>query len=168
MRVYLIGYMGCGKSSVAKKLAAKLGYKCIDLDRYIEKHEGESIPDIFAKVGEEGFRKIERRHLNRVSEIDMTVIATGGGTPCFENNIELINSSGISIYLKMNCIDLVNRLMDAKTERPLLKGKNKNELFDYITSQLEKRAVFYGQAKYTLAAKGIKINQLIEIIKNKN
>ena len=168
MRIYLIGYMGCGKSSVAKKLAARLAYSCIDLDKFIEEQEGESISQLFEKKGEEGFRKIESVCLNTVSKLDNVVIATGGGTPCFENNIELINSTGISIYLKMNPIDLVNRLIDAKTERPLLKGKNKNELLEYITVQLEKRSIYYELAKYTMPAKGIKVDALVEIIQNKN
>ena len=168
MRIYLIGYMGCGKSSVAKKLAARLAYSCIDLDKFIEEQEGESISQLFEKQGEEGFRKIESVCLNTVSKLDNVVIATGGGTPCFENNIELINSTGISIYLKMNPIDLVNRLIDAKTERPLLKGKNKNELLEYITVQLEKRSIYFELAKYTMPAKGIKVDALVEIIQNKN
>lgn len=101
-KIFLIGYMGSGKSTAGKKLAAELGYAFIDLDHFLEKEYQQTIPEIFAARGEAEFRNMEHNTLKKVLEKSDVVISAGGGTPCYFNNMELMNNNGITIYLKMS------------------------------------------------------------------
>ncbi len=148
MKIYLIGFMGCGKTSIGKRLAKKLGYNFLDLDTLIEVKSKKKIPDIFRELGEDGFRKIERAALEDTFQLEDIVIATGGGTPCFFDNIDQINKHGLSFYLNRSRHFLVNKLFYSSTERPLVKGKSKNELDDYIGKLLAKRDFFYKKASF--------------------
>jgi len=132
MLVYLIGFMGSGKTTVGKKLAGKLGYDFIDLDEMIEKKYRITINNIFNKFDENAFRLIEQETLTETFKLKNTVISTGGGTPCFFNNMQLINKYGISVYLKMHKQSLYDRLINSKTKRPLLTEKTPNEILNYI------------------------------------
>jgi shikimate kinase len=123
MRIYLIGYMGSGKSTVGKGLAKKLNLQFIDLDNYIEERNFKTIPEIFASVGEVGFRKIEQHALKEIAEFENVVVATGGGAPCFFDNMELIKRTGVSVYLNGTPRILAERLLNSKTERPLMKSR---------------------------------------------
>ncbi len=152
MRIYLIGYMGSGKTTTGKKLADSLGYRFIDLDKMIENKFHITIPTLFEKYDENAFRIVEKKILTDTFKIDNVVISTGGGTPCFYDNMEMINSNGISIYLKMDTRSLTDRLLKAKRKRPLIKGKNSEELYAFIKSQLEWREPFY--LKATIIANG--------------
>lgn len=138
--------MGSGKSTVGRELANKLKLQFIDLDNYIEERNFKTIPEIFASAGEEGFRKAEQQALREVSEFENVVVATGGGAPCFFDNMELIKRTGISIYLNGTPRILAERLMNSKTERPLIKGKSENELIEFIHETLDKRNLWYNQA----------------------
>ena len=146
MRIYLIGYMGCGKSTVGKGLADALNLQFLDLDTYIEERNFKTIPELFASEGEEGFRKAEQKALHEVSEFENIVIATGGGAPCFFDNLEYIKKTGTSLYLEGSPRILAERLMNSKTERPLIKGKNKEELIAFIDETLAKRNNWYQKA----------------------
>ena len=119
MRIFLIGFMGCGKSSIGEELAKSLNYSFLDLDHYIEKNEDARIVDIFNEKGEDEFRKIEHTYLKNIVLFNNTVIATGGGTPCYFNNMEIIKHNGVSIYLKYNADTLSLRLFKNKNQRPL-------------------------------------------------
>lgn len=138
--------MGSGKSTVGKGLAAALELQFIDLDTYIEKRNFKTIPEIFAAEGEEGFRRAERKALHEVSEFENVVIATGGGAPCFFDNMELIKNTGISLYLNGSSRIIAERLINSKTERPLIKGKSKDELIAFIAETLSKRDEWYMKA----------------------
>ena len=164
MRIYLIGYMGSGKSHLGRKFAKHLGLQFIDMDHYIEKRNYKTIPQIFAEEGEAEFRKKERKALEELSEFTDIVIATGGGAPCFFDNIDLMNNSGKTIYLNIDPKILAFRLMKSKTERPLIKGKSKDELIDFINETLKKRNEFYSQAKYQITRPDIKMDELEELI----
>ena len=109
MNIVLIGYMGSGKSKIGTQLACKLGVKFIDLDQYIEKNENASIDNIFEQLGDIYFRKVESKYLSKcLSENKNFVLSVGGGTPCYNNNLDIINSNNnISIYLKNNNICLL-------------------------------------------------------------
>lgn len=149
-RVYLIGYMGCGKTTIGKRLAKSIGWGVIDMDSRIESRYRKTIPDIFASEGEESFRKKERFILEELSSLENVVVSTGGGAPCFFDNIDVMNSSGLCVYIRMTPEALAARLKNAKANRPLLKDKTEEELTNFIKEQLEKRRAFYEQARYVI------------------
>lgn len=149
-RIILIGYMGAGKTTVGKALARELGLPFYDLDWYIEERFRRTIPQIFTEKGEEGFRRIEQHVLHEVAEFEDLIISSGGGTPCFFDNMEYMNRQAMTVYLKATPETLFQHLKMGKTERPLLKGKTDEELMDFIRSSLATREPFYSRARYTL------------------
>lgn len=161
MRIFLVGFMGCGKTSAGKKLAGRLGLHFIDLDNYIEEKTGKTIAEIFATNGEKNFRNYEHDSVSEISLKNNVLVATGGGTPCFYNNLEIINRSGLSIYLKMDAISLANRLINSKTERPLIKGKSKSELISYIKETLKEREKFYQKSNIIVPGLNPDINKIL-------
>jgi shikimate kinase len=158
MKIFLVGYMGSGKSATGRILAEKLGMDFIDFDRYIEKGTGKTVATIFETEGEEKFRLLEQEYLKIVAAKENTVIALGGGTPCFHNNMELINRSGASVYIETPAHILAKRLIRSKTSRPLIRGKNEEELKLFIEANLENRNPFYRQADHTVPV----VSQTIE------
>lgn len=149
-RVFLIGYMGCGKSTTGKRIAKKYGLDFIDLDHYIESRFFKTIPQLFAERGEEGFRQIEHNMLIEASAFENTVISTGGGAACFFDNMEVMNKTGETVYLKASPEELFEYLKTAKQNRPLLQGKNDEELLQFIREALAQREPFYMKAKHTM------------------
>ena len=149
-RIILIGYMGAGKTTVGKALSKELGIPFYDLDWYIESRRRKTVPQIFAEVGEEGFRQIERNMLHEVAEFEDVIISCGGGTPCFFDNMDYMNRQGQVVYLRCEPEVLQKHLMMGKTERPLLKGKSPEELIDFIKEQLQTREQYYNKAQYKL------------------
>lgn len=164
MRIYLIGYMGSGKSHLGWRLANHLGVQFVDMDNYIEERNCKTIPQIFAEEGEPEFRNKERKALEELSEFTDIVIATGGGAPCFFDNVELMNNTGETIYLNIDPNILADRLMKSKTERPLIKGKSREELVEFIDETLKKRDKFYTQAKYQITEPDIDLDELKKMI----
>jgi shikimate kinase len=152
MKIVLMGYMASGKSTVGRLLASQLGVQFIDLDDYIEAAEKKSIKTIFSEKGEIFFRKLEHKMLLEVLEKDESlVLSTGGGTPCYANNIEMIlDKSDCSVYLGMTIPHLVNRISKEKEHRPLVKNIPNEDLPEFIGKHLFERIPFYTQAKYTL------------------
>ena len=149
-RIILIGYMGAGKTTIGKALSKELGIIFYDLDWYIESRMRKTVSEIFAERGEEGFRQIEYNMLHEVAEFEDVIISCGGGTPCFFDNMDYLNQQGQVVYLKAEPEVLYKHLLMAKVERPLFKGKSKEELLTFIKEQLEKREPFYTKAHYTL------------------
>lgn len=145
-RYFLIGYMGAGKTTLGKLVAAETGLSFIDLDVYIENRYHKTISDIFREKGEEGFRLIEREVLHEVAAFENVIVATGGGVPCFFDNIAFMNQCGTTVYLQTNTNVLFDRLKIARHARPILKDKNDDELRTFIIGNLEKREPFYRQA----------------------
>ncbi len=164
-KIFITGYMGSGKTTAGKKLATDLGYEFIDLDHFIETQYQQTIPEIFATKGEGEFRVMEHNALKKVLEKTDAVISCGGGTPCYFNSMELMNSHGITIYLKMSVNALVNRLLNAKEKRPLIQSKTEPELHAFISRQLEKREDFYHKAQYIVKGKDLKVEELVAFIK---
>ncbi len=164
MRIYLIGYMGCGKSTLGRRLSEYLGLQFVDLDHYIEERNFKTIPQIFADEGETEFRKKERKALEELSAFNDIVIATGGGAPCFFDNIDLMNNTGKTVYLNIHPKVLADRLLNSKTERPLIKGKSPKELEAFIDETLEKRNEFYSQAKYQITQPDFDLNELHQLL----
>ncbi len=164
MRIYLIGYMGCGKTTLGKKLSKHLGLQFIDMDHYIEKRNCKTVPQLFEEFGEEGFRQRERKALEELSEFTDIVIATGGGAPCFFDNIDLMNRTGKTIYLNIHPKILAGRLLKSKTERPLIKGKSREELVDFIDKTLRKRNEFYKQANHEITRPDVDLDEVAKMI----
>ncbi len=154
--------MGSGKTTIAKKIANKLSYKFVDIDKLIEDKYRKTIFEIFRDKDEKYFRNIEKETLESLITDDNIVIATGGGCPCFNNNMSLMNKTGITIYLKLKTGFLINRLINSKVKRPLIEGKSKEELKDFIEKTLSEREIYYNQAKIIIDAENFKISELIE------
>ena len=149
-RIILIGYMGAGKTTVGKALAKELGLQFYDLDWYIENRRRKKVAQIFAEVGEEGFRKIEHNMLHEVAEFEDVVVSCGGGTPCFFDNMDYMNQQAQVVYLRCEPEVLRGHLLMGKNERPLIKGKSPAELLQFIHEQLAYREQFYNKARYKL------------------
>lgn len=164
MRIYLIGYMGCGKSTLGRRLSKYLSLQFVDMDHYIEERNYKTIPQIFAEDGEAEFRKTERKALEELSEFTDIVIATGGGAPCFFDNMDLMNKTGKTIYLNIHPKILADRLLKSKTERPLIKGKSREELVAFIDETLNKRNEFYTQAKYQITQPDLDLEDVKEML----
>lgn len=151
MKLFLIGLMGSGKSILGKKISQSVQLPFIDLDKEIEKHEGLKISEIFAKDGEEYFRSLEATALRKCSEVEEFVMATGGGAPCFHDNMNFINQTGTSIFLDTPIKDIVNRMGSRQKEsRPLLANVPEEELEQKLNSLAQKRLPFYRQAHITI------------------
>ena len=151
-RIFLIGYMGAGKTTVGKVLSRQLELSFIDLDHYIEGRYHKTVGQLFAEKGEDAFRDIERRMLREVAAFEDVLVSTGGGAPCFFDNMEFMNRTGKTVFLNVHPDVLFRRLRVAKQQRPILQGKEDDELKAFIVQALEKRAPFYHQAQYIFNA----------------
>ena len=152
IRIFLIGYMGAGKTTLGKALSTSLHLPFIDLDWYIEQRFHKTISQLFAERGEEGFRELEKEMLHEAGEFEDVIIATGGGTPCFFDNMEYMNQQGTTVFLETDTEVLFQRLRIARQKRPILRDKQDDELKAFITGALEKRLPFYTQAHHTFCA----------------
>ena len=157
--VYIIGFMGIGKTTIAKLLAKKLKLPFYDTDQEIEKNQKRSVSEIFKKDGELHFRMLETELLNNINQ--NSIIACGGGLPIHNNNIGLINSKGISIYLKASNNCLFNRLKNEKQSRPLIENKTDEKLEVYIKNELQSRSPFYNLANHTILVDNKSTNEVL-------
>lgn len=172
-RIFLIGYMGAGKTTIGKVLAREMNVEFFDLDWYIEDRFRKKIPEIFAEQGESGFRELERKMLREVGEFENVVISCGGGTPCFFDNVEYMNAQGETVYLDASPAVLKEHLLMGKSQRPLIAGKSPEELEDYIKQSLEGRLPFYTKAKHSVQVNVIHtkdeikgyVQQILDILK---
>ncbi len=164
MRIYLIGFMGCGKSSFGKRLAKKLDYPFVDMDEEIENQTGKSITELFKLDGEATFRKVEQEVLLDTVIHKKAVIATGGGTPCFEDNMEFMNTEGITVYLRMSAMSITHRLENAKRQRPLVENIKGNELIGFVKQKLAEREEFYLQSHCVIKGETVKPDQVISLV----
>lgn len=161
-RIFLVGYMGSGKTAMGKLLAKRLGLTFIDLDNYIENKFRCTIAEIFQQDGEAGFREIEKQCLHEVAEIEDVVIATGGGAPCFFDNMDFMNRCGETIYIKLTPEHLAKRLSSSKSGvRPLLQDKSGDDLLQHITQTLKNREPFYMQSKHIIEGTDTEIKRQI-------
>jgi shikimate kinase len=149
-KIFIIGFMGSGKSTRGRNLASKLGWAFIDLDKKIEEMAGMTIPDIFSKKGETYFRGIESEALARTVSESKTVISTGGGTPCTGDNMDFMLANGLTIYLKMAPEILLTRLAKSPQKRPLLRDFDKMAMSNFITAKLTEREKWYSRADITV------------------
>jgi len=165
MRIFLIGFMASGKSTVGKKLAGKLNLPFIDLDNYIETKNNTTIRFIMYEKGMDAFREIEKNSLEEIiKENSDIILSTGGGTPCYFENMKLMNESGETIYLEVDIPTIVDRLMHSKKDRPLIWGKSKEDLTVYAKDLLNQRQGYYLQAKHTFKGKNLKVDDLVNFV----
>lgn len=155
MLFFLNGFMGSGKSHWGRIWAAnhKLGF--VDMDEAIEMEEGKSVVDIFESKGEDYFRSVEAKKLREMKEQKNTIIACGGGAPCFNDNIQWMNENGISVYISATPDDILRRLIKGQAQRPLIKKLNQAELLFFIQQKLKEREPFYNQANIILQSADI-------------
>lgn len=162
MRIYLVGYMYSGKSTVGRRLAKMLSLEYIDLDALFEQRYKISVYDFFARYDEAAFRTLEHETLLTTANCDNCVISTGGGTPCFLGNMDFIKAHGTSIYLKASVGTIVNRHANSKKRRPLLAGLSPDELREFVVRQLSERSPFYCLADYCFDAENISVKEICQ------
>lgn len=160
MRIYLIGYMGSGKSKAGKALATAMRYKFFDTDLMIGEETGKTIQQIFSAKGEEYFRKLENKILQKTFSMNRIVVATGGGLPCFHENMKAMNEHGITVYLEANEGLLFHRLATSKQGRPLIENLNDVELMEQIARHLTERSPVYNLAKIKVNAANLNVKLL--------
>ncbi len=173
--VFLIGYMGSGKSSLGRQLAREMQREFIDLDKYIETRFHSTVRQIFEKDGEAGFRSIESNMIHEVAEFQNVIVACGGGTPCYFDNMDFMLSHGLTIYLNVPPEILALRLAlpGSRAKRPLIADKSDEELIDFVKEGLAKRIAQYSRAEIIFNASHLKDKsetiktalQLIDIIR---
>ncbi len=162
-RLFLMGMPGSGKSTLGKRLATKLELPFIDLDEYIETKEKKTIEIIFEQEGEAGFRNMESRYLKEVIETQKVfLLSLGGGTPCFNDNLSLVQQNGFSIYLQLSPEALFSRIKNATQVRPLFKGLTDEELLNKLKEMLLKREPYYNQARLCLPGLSVKPEEVAQ------
>ena len=162
IRIFLTGYMGAGKTTLGKAFARKLNLPFVDLDWYMEERFHKTVGELFVERGEAGFRELEKNMLHEVGAFEDVVISTGGGAPCFFDNMDFMNRNGKTVFLNVHPDVLFRRLRVAKQQRPILQGKQDDELKEFIIRALEKRTPFYSQAQYVCNADELEDRSQIE------
>lgn len=165
--VYIIGFMGSGKTTAGKRLASLLGWSFIDLDKKIEEHTGKKIPEIFSQNGENYFRGIEAQLLRKLKSSSSTVISTGGGTPCYGDNMDFLTENGLTVYLKLTPAELKSRLSESKSERPLIKNLDQENLKTFIEEKLADREKWYSRSDIIVEGINLDINLLLSLVKSR-
>ena len=164
MRYFIIGFKNSGKTTFGRELADKLNLGFLDLDEYIELAEGQSIPAIYRRLGEESFRRLEWKALKEAVKRDNIVISTGGGAPCHCDNMSLMEAYGEVIYLKVSDVTLVSRLKKAAGDRPIVQGKSEEELRQYVADLRNKCEHHYLRARYIVDGEMLDIDKVIEAL----
>ncbi|MBE0393377.1 shikimate kinase [Flavobacterium sp. 7E] len=162
-KIVLLGYMGCGKSTIAKSLSQKKQIPFIDLDEYIEEKAKLSVKAIFEQLGEIKFRKMEHEAFVELLQLNQSIIiGLGGGTPCYANNHELLKGENVeAIYLKASIATLFSRLSPNKSKRPLIAHMNDEQMKEFIAMHLFERSYFYNQATYVVSVDERTIEQTV-------
>jgi len=162
MKIFFVGFMGSGKTTIGSRLAQYIGFEFVDTDRFIEMRQGMTVTEIFAQHGETAFREMERNVLSDLKKFDYAVVSTGGGLPCYGDNMNVMLSCGKVVYLKTSPQALARRLIRSHTERPLIKGKTENELQQYITEKLAEREPFYHRAHIVVQTESFTMEELLK------
>lgn len=163
MRVYLIGYMGVGKTTIGKRLARRLQLAYCDLDSQIESITKSTIESIFSEKGEAYFRKIESDTLAAIAD-ENVIIATGGGAPCHNDNMDFILKTGIVVWLKMSPEMIVSRLLPGKAQRPLIANMNDTDLPNFVKSHLRKREPYYSRANIKIEVNNMDSKKMDDLV----
>jgi len=162
--IFLIGFMGSGKTTLGRKLASRMGYAFMDLDDILEAREGMTIAEYFSAFGEDAFRKSESDVLKHTQYPENAVVSTGGGLPCFFDNLQWMNAHGKTIYIKLAPKILADRLKNERVERPVLNGKQGGELVAFIEQKLAEREKFYNQAAIITDGLSLTADKVVQIL----
>ncbi len=167
MKIFFVGYMASGKSSLGKRVARNLNIPFLDMDKAMEENTKLSIPDLFASQGERAFRKLESEFLDEMKQDETSIlIATGGGTPCFHENIERMNTLGLTVYLKRSAKELAHRIWLSKKSRPLTDALSELELVHFVENQLAEREVYYNRSKMIVVRESQNTEELANLIRS--
>jgi len=164
MRVFFIGFMGCGKTTWSRKLANYSGYEFMDLDHILEAKAGMTITEYFEQHGQDEFRKLESQVLKETEYPDNVIVSTGGGLPCFFDNLDWMNANGQTLYIQLTPKTLAERLDKGKTNRPLIAGKHGEELVTFIAEKLAEREGFYKRATHIVNGVDMSVELLAGVI----
>lgn len=165
MKISLLGYMGSGKTTIGKELSAQLNIKCVDLDQFIQIKHKKTIPEIFSQEGEIKFRKYEQEALIEIlNSSEDLILSLGGGTPAYYDNMDFVNKNSNSFYLRLTPSDLVKRLMEEKSSRPLIAHLSEEELPEFVAKHLFERRNFYEKAMKTIDVKEKTIEEIVQEI----
>lgn len=164
MLLFLTGMPGCGKSTISKELSSKLKLPRVDLDDEIVRSTGMSIEAIFQELGEDHFRKLEKLAVEKACQMEKGIISTGGGAPCFFDNLEKMNHAGTTIFLDVPVSELAKRISKQDPNRPMVKNMSIQELLEFLTSKREERLSFYLKSKVVVSGPRIKASQILEKI----
>ena len=164
MIIYLVGFMGSGKSTLGRHLAKYLNYKFIDLDAFFVSKEKIKIHEFFEKYGESAFRKTEYELLRQIDLSNNLIVATGGGTPCFSDNMDYMRKTGITVFLQLEASLLCKRLINSHTIRPMVIGKTKEELEKWAEEMVIKRAEYYKKAHIIIDARNLSTALLADVL----
>jgi shikimate kinase len=165
MKIFLIGFMGSGKTYRGRQLSEKLGLPFFDLDEQIVNHAGRPITEIFAEQGEESFRLMEKDILHLITEShESFIMSCGGGTPCYFNNIEYMNQNGTAVWINTPSAILFNRLINEKEKRPLIKDLSDDQLQSFISKKYADRKIYYEQAQVVLEDEDLSLESIVEKI----
>jgi len=164
MKIFLVGFMGSGKTTIGRRLSERIGFDFVDTDCIIEMQQGLTIFEVFAQYGEASFREMERNILPEIQKIEYAVVSTGGGMPCYKDNMSVMRSIGKVVYLKTSPQALTRRLLRSHTERPLIKGKTEKELHQYIIDKLAEREPFYSRAHIVMQTENFKMEELLQAL----
>ena len=165
-RIYLVGYMGAGKTTAAKRIANRLGWEVADTDDLFEAKYRISVCDFFNKYDEQLYRKLESEVLKATESFENVVISTGGGTACYFDNMEWMNLHGLTVFLRISEKAVVDRLLHAKRKRPLSTGKTEAELTEFVNRHYTSRLPFYEQAQITVKSENLDLENLLKLIEN--
>ena len=163
-KIYLVGYMGAGKTTAARRLAQRLGWEVADTDDLFEAKYKISVCDFFNKYDEPLYRKLESEVLKETEKLENVVISTGGGTACYFDNMDWMNQHGLTVFLRISQKAVVDRLVHAKRKRPLAEGKSEEELVAFVEQHYTGRLPFYEQARITVKAEDLDLDSLMKQI----
>lgn len=165
-KIYLVGYMGAGKTTAARRLANRLGWEVADTDALFEEKYKISVDDFFQKYDEPLYRKLESEVLKSTENLQNTVISTGGGTACYFDNMEWMNQHGLTVFMRISPEAAVDRVLHSRHKRPLARGKSETELMEFVSEHYASRMPFYEQAKITVKSENLEIEHLMKLINN--
>jgi len=165
-RIYIVGYMGAGKTTVARRLATRLGWAVADTDDLFEEKYRISVDDFFHKYDEALYRKLESQVLKETESLENVVVSTGGGTACYFDNMDWMNQHGLTVFLHISEKAVIDRLIHAKRKRPLSTGKSEAELTAFVQQHYTSRLPFYEKAKITVKSEDLDLDNLVQLVEN--
>lgn len=165
-RIYIVGYMGAGKTTAAKRIANRLGWEVVDTDAMFEEKYRISVCDFFHKYDEQLFRKLESEVLKTTENMEYTVVSTGGGLACYFDNMEWMNRHGLTVFMRISPEAAADRILHSKRKRPLTENKTEEELAEYIRHHYAERLPFYEQARITVKSEDLDLEELIKQIEH--